>query len=161
MEIKPASKEELFLVQDLAYQIWPAYYETIISMEQIEFMLRNFYSIEALGEQAEKGHQFFLVWDYKKAIGFLSLSDQARQEMKIEKLYLLPEIRGKGMGKACIDFAKTELRRKKYKTLILNVNRFNNSRDFYFHQGFRIRESLDIPLHGFWLNDFILEWNPN
>jgi GNAT superfamily N-acetyltransferase len=155
--IIPAKTIDLPAVQEIAYEIWPTYYTSIISMDQIEYMLRNFYSQAALENQMEEGHQFFMAMEGEKPVGFMSLSPQEKKEWKIEKLYLLPETRGKGFGRKLIDFARLFAENKKAKNLILNVNRFNESRDFYFKLGFRIRQKIDIPLACFWLNDFILE----
>lgn len=41
IQILPATDTQLELIQDLAYAIWPSYYQNIISLDQIEYMLVN------------------------------------------------------------------------------------------------------------------------
>jgi GNAT superfamily N-acetyltransferase len=90
-------------------------------------------------------------------VGFLGLSAISKKEWKLDKLYLIEKTRGKGYGRIMMNFALELARKNKADNLILNVNRFNESRNFYFGMGFRIREVVDIPLACFWLNDFIVE----
>ena len=155
--LRPAQTGDFAVIQQLAYEIWPTWYASIISTDQIEYMLRNFYSPHALTEQAESGHRFFMAMENQKAVGFMSLSPLPGQEWKVEKLYLLSETRGRGYGKKMIEFAMDFARKQKAKYLILNVNRFNESRNFYFGLGFRVRQVVDIPLACFWLNDYVVE----
>ena len=76
--------------------------------------------------------------------------------MKIDKLYLIEDCRGKGFGKKLITFIENEAKKLNVKSLFLNVNRFNESLLFYKKAGFEIIETKDIPFGPFWLNDFIL-----
>ncbi len=155
--ILPANASDYPAIQQMAWEIWPSWYASIISMDQIEYMLRHFYSPEGLEKQAKTGQQFFLARENHKPVGFLGLSALSKEEWKLDKLYLLEITRGKGYGKMMMDFALDLARKNKAGHLILNVNRFNDSRDFYFSMGFRIRDVVDIPLACFWLNDFIVE----
>jgi GNAT superfamily N-acetyltransferase len=120
-------------------------------------MLRHFYSPAGLEKQAKEGQQFFLAKENSKPVGFLGLSAISKKEWKLDKLYLIEKTRGKGYGRIMMNFALELARKNKADNLILNVNRFNESRNFYFGMGFRIREVVDIPLACFWLNDFIVE----
>ena len=51
MNIIPLQKEQLSIVAELAYEIWPTAYKEILSPEQLQYMLAQFYSIEALEAQ--------------------------------------------------------------------------------------------------------------
>lgn len=159
-EIRPARKDELNLIQELAYEIWPAYYTTIISFDQIEYMLRNLYSLEALEGQVEGGSSFYLATEGEKAVGFLGLKKMSPEDLHIEKLYLLQSSRGKGYGKMLVEFAREEAKKQNCKYLTLNVNRFNESLWFYRALGFEVRKEVDIPLGPYLLTDFIMEKSP-
>jgi len=156
-EISEASSLQLNLIQELAYQIWPTYYSSIISMEQVEYMLRELYSLESLQKQLEQGQSFYLVWEKLKAIGFMGLSEKGKNEMKLDKLYLDENYRGSGIGKKMMRKAEEICIQKNKSFLILNVNRFNPSLAFYKKSGFRIREQVDIVFGPFWLNDYVME----
>ena len=72
MNIVPLQKEQLSIVAELAYEIWPSAYKEILSPEQLKYMLSQFYSIEALETQFQNGQHFLLLKDAERAVGFLS-----------------------------------------------------------------------------------------
>lgn len=153
----PVATDELSDIQELAYEIWPVYYASIISQDQIEYMLRELYSLPALEQQAAAGQHFFLLKKGKKSIGFWALSPKTEKEVKLDKLYLLDDFRGQNLGREMMDEAIRWAKVQGFSTLILNVNRFNASLSFYEKLGFQIREEIDIPFGPFFLNDFIME----
>ena len=157
IQILPATETQLELIQDLAYAIWPSYYQNIISLDQIEYMLRELYSEDALVKQMESGQKFYLVWKGKQAIGFMGLTQKSESDLKLDKLYLLDEFRGSGFGRKMMDKAEELTRSSHCRYLILNVNRFNKSLGFYQKEGFSVREEVDIAFGPFWLNDFVME----
>ena len=159
MEIKihEAQLPDLEIIQELAYEIWPLYYTNIISMDQIEYMLGILYNVDALKDQMEKGQRFFLVKENETSVGFIGMTFHQNKGLKIDKLYLKEECRGKGYGRQLIDFVVSEGKKTPTNFLFLNVNRFNESLAFYKKNGFEIVENLDIPFGPFWLNDFIMK----
>jgi diamine N-acetyltransferase len=72
-------------------------------------------------------------------------------------LYLLDEFRGTGLGRKMLDKAEELARQHLCRFLVLNVNRFNKSLEFYRKAGFKVREEVDLPFGPFWLNDFVME----
>ena len=107
--------------------------------------------------QKTEGQLFFLAFEEEKPIGFLGITHHEGNETKINKLYLLAACRGKGYGKAMLDFAEQQASNIGCKNLILNVNRFNPALQFYTACGFVVRQTVDIPFGPFWLNDYIME----
>lgn len=58
--IKKAEKTEHYkIIEILADEIWNECYISIISKEQIEYMLRNFQSENTVKEQSENGYLYF------------------------------------------------------------------------------------------------------
>ena len=98
-------KKKLFIIKDLAYAIWPNTYGDILSIEQLNYMLNNFYSLENLENQMDKGQVFKLLLDENKVVGFVAYEFNCNETglLKIHKIYLLPETQGKGFGKFMID----------------------------------------------------------
>ena len=156
-EIIKAEASDYELIQSLAYSIWPSWYASIISLDQIEFMLRVLYSPEALMAQESSGQHLYLAMENGNPIGFTGLTRHPEAKLKIDKLYLTESARGKGFGFRMIEFAENEAKKANSNRIFLNVNRFNDSFDFYKKVGFEVTEILDIPFGPFWLNDFILE----
>src|SRR5690606_1794208 len=101
-------KNEIRIVQDLAHKIWPITFKEILTTEQIDYMLNWMYSIEKLESQIENGHQFFIYELNNEPIGFLGIEQHylGTKVLRIHKVYVQPEIHGKGIGKEFMLFAK-------------------------------------------------------
>lgn len=160
MIIIPASKEDLLLIQKLAYYIWPISYKEILSEEQLQYMLEKFYSVEALSEQLEKQkHHFILAKEKDVVLGFASYQNNIeKHKTKIHKLYVLPEAQGKGIGLQLINEIQNHANKAKDTILFLNVNRFNKAQHFYSKLGFKIAYQEDIAIgNGYLMEDFVME----
>ncbi len=160
MNIVVATKEQLSIVKNLAYKIWPNAYETILSKAQLDYMLEMIYSIDSLEKQFDKGHIFLLIEDGQNFIGFASyeLNCNNSNKTKLQKLYVLPEIQGKGIGKQVIDYIKEKVVLSNNLALFLNVNKFNKAKDFYQKYGFQIikEEVIDIG-NNYIMDDYVME----
>ncbi|WP_298138799.1 GNAT family N-acetyltransferase [Flavobacterium sp.] len=160
MTISVVSKNQLSIIRDLAYQIWPNAYGEILSKEQLEYMLNLIYSIDSLEKQIDNGHTFLLVEDGNQYVGFASyeLNYENSNKTKIQKLYVLPQIQGKGIGKKLIDFIKEIAVENKNLSLVLNVNRFNKAKDFYEKYGFEIIKEVKIDIgNDYIMDDYVME----
>lgn len=160
MNIVVATKEQLVIVKNLAYKIWPNAYETILSKAQLDYMLEMIYSIDSLEKQFDNGHIFLLIEDDQNFIGFASyeINCNNSNKTKLQKLYVLPEIQGKGIGKQVIDYIKEKVVLSNNLALFLNVNKFNKAKDFYQKYGFQIikDEVIDIG-NNYIMDDYVME----
>ena len=160
MNIVTIEKDQLSIVRDLAYAIWPVAYAEILSQEQLEYMLSMFYSKEALAAQLEKGHVFYLVQnnsgDY---LGFVSYELNCEPDKtKIHKIYVLPETQGLGLGKLLFEKVKEEALKANQQAIFLNVNKYNQAKFFYEKLGFIIvkEEVIDIG-RNYVMDDYVME----
>ncbi|MVO09240.1 GNAT family N-acetyltransferase [Flavobacterium sp. TP390] len=160
MNIVAIEKDQLSIVKDLAYAIWPVAYAEILSQEQLEYMLSMFYSEEALAAQLEKGHVFYLVQnnsgDY---LGFVSYELNCEPDKtKIHKIYVLPETQGLGLGKLLFEKVKEEALKANQKAIFLNVNKYNQAKFFYEKLGLKIvkEEVIDIG-RNYVMDDYVME----
>ena len=154
---KFAQTENLKVIQQLAHETWWPTYSDIIPKEQIEMMLAEFYTAEALQSQINSGHRFILAEEDGIALGFASYSETEDLEIiKIHKLYISPNAQGKGLGKHFIQKIAQIAQAEGAKTLELLVNRNNTALDFYEKVGFVIVKAIDTPYHQFVLDDYIL-----
>src|SRR6187402_2573729 len=63
-EIKKASAGDIPLIRDLTFRVWPQTYTSILTQEQIDYMLEMMYSESSLQKQITKdGCQFIIVYD--------------------------------------------------------------------------------------------------
>ena len=158
--IRIASKDDLPVVQHIATTAYHETYIPIIGVDQVDFMLRKFYNLDALSEQMDQGHVFIIATEDKEDIGFASYNrlEDDPKVFKLQKLYLLPERKGSGLGRFLVEKIISQARAAGIEKLILNVNRYNKSRGFYEKLGFVITEKVDIPIGGhFFMNDYVME----
>lgn len=161
IEILDATEFHLPIIRSIAYRTWPETFESILTPDQIMYMLEQMYSIDSLKEQTQnKGHQFIVVKMGLDYYGFSSieLNYAARPQTKIHKIYILPEAQGKGIGKALfVEITKRALQAGNQK-LLLNVNRNNKATHFYQSLGFSIVDTEDIDIgNGYYMNDYVME----
>lgn len=156
MQVRVADASDIGIIRQLAYSIWPVSYSYMLSSEQIQYMLNLFYSENSLQEQMQSGHTFLLLNDGNKPIGFSSYNFIEPKKAKLQKLYVLAEMQGKGCGKILLD-AVIDATKKDADELYLNVNRNNKALQFYKREGFIIsyEEDIDIGNHYF-MNDYVM-----
>lgn len=159
MTISVASESQLGIIQNLAKVIWPEAYGAILSEAQLDYMMEMMYSNDSLRSQLLSNNVFLLAEIENKIVGFASyeLNYQNSTATKIHKLYILPEIQCKGVGKAFIQYIQNIALKQANSALILNVNKYNKAKDFYLHNGFEIAESVVIQIgNGYVMDDFIM-----
>lgn len=162
MEVRKATISDIEAIQGLAAEIWPVAYRDILSEAQLNYMLNQFYGIEALKEQIlTKGHQFYLLLnESKQELGFAAVSKENEDTFKLQKLYVLPSQQGKQLGKMLLQTVIHYSKENGGMRLILNVNRYNKARFFYEKQGFKIIEEVDIAIgNNYFMNDFVMQCN--
>jgi ribosomal protein S18 acetylase RimI-like enzyme len=122
-------------------------------------MLGLFYTPEALATQMAEGHQFILCYDGSSPVGFASYSLLQPGVYKLNKLYVLPGLQGKGIGKAMVAHITEAIKALDATHLRLNVNIHNTSAiAFYEKAGFYKFKEEDIDIGGgYFMNDFVLE----
>ena len=160
-EIRKAGTGDIPLIRELTFAIWPQTYSSIISKEQIEYMLDMIYSPASLQKQmGEEGCTFIIVYDDNVPVAFASYNEIGLQTWKLNKIYILPSQQGKGTGKFMINYIVDELRQEHHATsLQLQVNRHNKAKDFYEKLGFKIIQTADFDIgNGFFMNDYVMEY---
>jgi GNAT superfamily N-acetyltransferase len=161
VEILPVGEEHMPALATLAGVIWRQHYPGIISREQIDYMLGKMYALDALrGEMRSHGIRFYrLVVDGRMA-GFASIGPlETPGFWKLHKLYLLPELHGRGLGSRLVRHCEAEARRAGAHSLRLAVNKHNvRAVAAYQRNGFTVVESVVTDFGGgFLMDDFIME----
>ncbi|TDQ17648.1 acetyltransferase (GNAT) family protein [Algoriphagus boseongensis] len=161
IQLKTAVLEDLVKVQSIAHRTWPSTFANILSPEQIKYMLDWMYNLKMLESQFEKGHIFLLAEEDGNELGFagFELNYAERPKAKLHKIYLLPEAQGKGVGKALILELAERSRNSGQKSLLLNVNKYNQKAiEFYQRLGFKeiYKEVIDIG-NGYVMDDVVME----
>jgi GNAT superfamily N-acetyltransferase len=155
--IRPASFEDRVFIRSVSERTWPSTYGHIISQEQIDFMLDWMYSDTSMAEQFAKGHQFFIANLNGQDIGFCSVSAEADNDHKLNKLYVLPSAHGTGSGKALLNKAIEVAKAEGSSSLFLQVNKLNNAYTFYLKSGFTKEKEFKFDIgNGFYMDDYVM-----
>ncbi len=161
--IRFAQITDIQSIQEIARLTWPNTYSSIISMEQIDFMLDWMYSTSKIEEAISAKDQDFLIIESKdKILGYAGIEHhyQNKNVTRIHKLYVLPETQGTGAGKALLAEIIHQAKANRSTLLHLNVNKANKAVDFYKHVGFIVADTeiLDIG-NGYVMDDYIMTLN--
>jgi ribosomal protein S18 acetylase RimI-like enzyme len=159
LEIRNALLEDIPLIRELTFRIWPQTYAATLSQAQIDYMLEMMYSETSLTRQmTEENCQFILVYDNGNPVGFASFNEMKKGIWKLNKIYILPNQQGKGTGRFVIDHIIKTILIQGATALQLQVNRFNKAKDFYEKLGFTVIEIADFDIgNGYFMNDYVME----
>ncbi len=158
--LTPLQRADFAAIAALARRIWLEHYITIISKEQIEYMLAGRFTPEKLSQYLDTDDRWFDVLRVDGEIaGYCShavLPDAAG--MKLEQLYLLPALHGFGFGKRMMVHIEAHTRALGRDTLVLQVNKQNTkAASVYLRAGFEVREECVIDIgSGYVMDDFIM-----
>jgi GNAT superfamily N-acetyltransferase len=155
--IRPAVPTDAMLISEMAAATWRVCYKSILPVDQIDFMLRKLYEPALLSELISSGSQpFYIALSQEVPCGFASYSQIDEATAKLNKLYVLQDMHGSGIGGMLLSEIESRSRELGYSSLLLNVNRYNPALHFYLHHGFSIDHEEDIPIGPYWMNDYIM-----
>lgn len=158
LTIKKATSEDIPLIRELCFKVWPQTYASILSQDKIDYMLDYMYSPASLQKQMNNGSQFIFVYDEDEPVGFAAYLPKENGIYKLDKIYILISQQGKGTGKFVIDHIIDEIKLKGATSLQLQVNRHNKAKGFYEKLGFVVIDSQDFDIgNGVFMNDYIME----
>ncbi|MBW8524179.1 GNAT family N-acetyltransferase [Chryseobacterium chendengshani] len=162
MKLIKATEEDIPVIQDLAKRSWRNAYAEILSEEQMKYMLDTMYSKAEISEHLKNpNYYYFLVFDEKSNSydGFLGYENHyENQTTKLHRIYLVPESKGKGLGKKTLNFLNERVKESGDARIILNVNKYNSAKKFYESQGYKIYDEgvFDIG-NDFVMDDYLME----
>jgi ribosomal protein S18 acetylase RimI-like enzyme len=159
IEIRKAFLEDIPLIRELTFRVWPQTYASTLSQEQIDYMLEMMYSEASLTRQMTgEACNFIIVYENSSPVGFASFSEVETGIWKLHKIYILPNQQGKGTGRFVIDYIINAIKLQNAKALQLQVNRYNKAKDFYEKLGFSVIKTADFDIgNGFFMNDYVME----
>lgn len=160
--IRKAGKEDISAIRSMAEIVFRHTYAPILTPDQIDYMMEWMYSEDSLIAQMDGGH-VFLIDDDRAYVSFRyeGCADDGVKVYHIEKLYVLPQWQGRGLGRELFDMVVGQLRQTADGPfrIELNVNRHNPAVAFYEHLGMRRKSSGDFPIGGgFFMNDYIMSY---
>lgn len=151
--------DESTIIQ-LAHAVWKPTFSEILSPESLEYLFSMMYDKQLLAEQiANPSNLFFVLSLNETHCGYAQLVING-DFAKVEKLYVLPDVQGKGGGLYLLDKIRQEAVDKQKYILRLQVNRANEKAiSFYLKYGFRIVRSEDFDVGGgHVMDDYVMEY---
>lgn len=145
----------------LAEVIWRSHYTKIIGSAQIGYMLAERYTPEKLRLYLNADDRWLMLLRIdSRAVGYCSHALTGNPgELKLEQLYLLPELHGKGLGRFMLRHVEEQAGVRGRGALVLQTNKRNvDAIAFYRKAGFTVREEAVFDIgNGFVMDDFVME----
>jgi len=156
--IRKATIEDIPLIRELCFQVWPQTYASILSQDRIDYMLDYMYSAASLEKQMVSGSQFIFVYENEEPVGFAAYLSKGHGIYKLDKIYVLISQQGKGTGRFVIGYIINEIKQKGATALQLQVNRNNKAKSFYEKLGFEVIDFQVFDIgHGHFMDDYVME----
>jgi len=156
---KVETEEEVSLLAQLASGIWHEYFVSIISNEQIEYMVEKFQSFHAINDQIKhQGYEYYFMNVNGNNIGYLGMKEE-EGKLFLSKFYIQKEHRGKGYASQAMEFLVELCKDRGLGMIWLTVNRYNDTTiAVYEKKGFRtVRTQVADIGNGFVMDDNIME----
>lgn len=154
-------KSNVQLIRPLAEKIWLKTYGSIITEEQIAYMLPMMYSNERIFGEIEQGYVWELYVENNQLLGYLDYKLMEDNRVFLSKIYVDTDQQQKGVGKVMlarvIDYAKAQ----KATAVYLTVNKQNTKAiSFYERNGLKCikSETFDIG-NGYVMDDYIYQYD--
>lgn len=156
--INGTTKQQFEAIASLANIIWREHYIPIIGVEQVDYMVKNFQSAEAMFSQFKEGYEYYMIYYNNQFVGYLSIKKQ-EETLFLSKIYISKEFRGKKIGNSAMKFIEEKALETNCKTISLAVNKFNlNSIEAYKAMGFKIVKEMITDIgNGFIMDDYKME----
>ena len=165
VEIRKAGERDLPVIHDMAEVVFRRTYSTILSPDQMDYMMEWMYSLPNLMKQVAEGHTYYIAWAEGEPQGYVSVRRDCveaddTEVWHLEKIYVMPSAQGTGLGRKLLDTAVQHVRGNSSSAkarIELNVNRNNPAVGFYRKQGLVILRQGDFPIgNGYYMNDYIM-----
>lgn len=158
--IRKATTNDIHLIHEMAWVVFPHTYKEILTPEQIDYMMEWMYSEDSLHKQMEEdGHIYYLAFKGDAPAGYLSIQPEGEHVFHLQKIYVLPSFQGMKLGKQLFGQAIKAIKELHPAPcqMRLNVNRQNKALAFYERMGMVKVDEGDFPIgNGYYMNDFIM-----
>ncbi|WP_339324597.1 GNAT family N-acetyltransferase [Paenibacillus sp. FSL W8-0194] len=156
---KVETENEIATVAEMASQIWFEYFVSIISKEQIAYMVEKFQSAPAMTEQIKRqGYEYYVMKAEGRNVGYLAVKED-QGKLFLSKFYIRKEERGKGYASQAMEQLTGRCKERKLASIWLTVNRHNHSAiAVYNKKGFKTVKTQVADIgNGFVMDDYVME----
>jgi ribosomal protein S18 acetylase RimI-like enzyme len=154
LQFRKASIYDIDLIRNLALQIWPQTFENLVTPQQLITMLNRKFSKSSLVNQINHQHEFYIIYNQDKAVGFFSIS-MDEKVCRLHKLYIIPGFQGSGIGMEALRLILNLCNKNQQTKLVLSIHKNNEAIAFYEKAGFII---TGVQKRQVDKDSFITEW---
>ncbi len=157
VEVK--TEQQIEATAALADEIWHEWFPSILSAEQIDYMVDKFQSVPAVTKQLADGYTYYILRKGDARIGYTAIRTDADGRLFLSKIYIKKEYRGNGYASEVFAFLKDYCREHNLCAIWLTVNKHNdNSIAVYKKSGFHIvgEDVTDIG-NGYVMDDYFFQ----
>ena len=135
---KVVSPFDIQVTSDLAVRIWNEHYIPIIGEEQVNYMITNFQSANAIENQIRnENYEYYNIYSFSEPSGYIAIKPVG-SDLFLSKFYVIKEKRGTGLGRKGFEFISGKAKEYGVSRITLTVNKNNiNSIKAYEKLGFK------------------------
>lgn len=155
-----ARPEEHAELAQLIDRLWHSAYDGLLGPDQVAYMTQKFQSVPAIEEQIRSDNYLYFFLEKEGArIGYCALRPE-KEKLFLSKLYLVDELRGRGVGQLALAEVADAARRMGLSAVYLTVNKGNaRAVRAYEKFGFVRTDSTVTDIGGgYVMDDYIYEY---
>lgn len=155
MDIVRAEICDAVKIAEMAAEIWREHYSGIVGDAQVAYMLEKYQSADAISSQIQQGWLYYIMKEGIRDVGYIALVEQpADKAMFLSKYYVFKDFRGRGCGRACMNFIEDICRKSGLDTIWLTVNKHNQQTlKIYASLGFENAGPITTDIGGGFIMD--------
>lgn len=152
--------EEIAEFVPIADEIWHEFWDSRISKAQVNYMLSNFQSYDAVKKQIEEGYEYYFIIKDNEIAGYTGICPK-ENHIFLSKLYLKNTFRKCGLGRKTLEFIISRAKAYNLCAISLTVNKYNETTiAAYKKWGFKTINSVVTDIgDGFVMDDYIMAKN--
>jgi ribosomal protein S18 acetylase RimI-like enzyme len=155
MQLIKASLENISELRRICIDGYSTYFHDYWNENGLEWYLDKQFSYEKLKyDLNDESIDYYFIKVIDKPVGFIKINHNSilnvpfERSSEMEKMYILPKYKGKGIGKKALNEVIKIIQKRRRKILFLDVLDTNTSAiDFYKKNGFNFHSNkrLDLP----------------
>lgn len=156
---KVISEKDIKELASIANEVWHQHFATILTLDQIDYMVEKFQSEHAMTKQINSdGYEYYFLQLDGKNIGYTGIRED-EDKLFLSKLYILKEYRGNGYSSRAFEFLQSICKERGLHAIWLTVNRYNDHTiEVYKKKGFKILRTQVADIgNGYVMDDYIME----
>lgn len=140
--------------------VWREANVAFCTPEQVEYMIENFQSFEAVQGQLLQGYRYFVVEEDGDIIAYFGVQPQG-DRLFLSKFYILKEHRGRGVFSLGMEVMVSLCREQELQAIYLTVNRNNtHAYEVYLKKNFKVIDEQVASIGcGFVMDDYIMQYD--